>query len=131
LSRYPPAVPKGKGDKGKSGTKWHLEWGCVLQKNIKMNDIHKNIISFLFAIILFPFIGIVEERLLSFFKIIDDYGYVGHSFFNRFYNLFFNRYGIYDEPNLLFYLLNFVIAYLIIKKIITFILNFKPTNTNY
>jgi len=93
-----------------------------------MNDIHKNIISFLFAIILFPFIGIVEEHLLSFFNIIDDYGYVGYSFFNRFYNLFFNRNGIYDEPNLLFYLINFVIAYFIIKKIITFIENYTANN---
>ncbi len=96
-----------------------------------MNDIHKNITSFLFALLVFPCIGIIEERLLSLFKIIDGYGYVGHPFFNRFYNLFFNKNGIYDEPNLLFYLINFVIAYFIIKKIITFILNFKPTNTNY
>jgi hypothetical protein len=25
--------PKGKGDKGDNGTKWHLKWGCVLQIN--------------------------------------------------------------------------------------------------
>lgn len=97
-----------------------------------MNELNKKIIAFLISIVVFPIVGILIERLLHIVKIIDDYGYIGTPYLNWFYHLFFYKDGLYDAPNLFFYLINFIITFISIKKIITFIIQVgNKINPNY
>lgn len=97
-----------------------------------MNELNKKIIAFLISIVVFPIVGILIERLLHIVKIIDDYGYIGTPDLNWFYHLFFYKDGLYDAPNLFFYLINFIITFISIKKIITFIIQVgNKINPNY
>lgn len=87
-----------------------------------MNELNIKIIAFLLSIVLFPFYGMFIEIYLLKWNVIDDYGYIGTHYLNWLYNLFFYRDGLYDAPNIFFYLVNFTLVYFVIKKIITFII---------
>ena len=90
------------------------------------------IISVLITLFTFLFLGLLIEKILLKFEIINDYGYIGTSYFESIYNLFYDKDGLYDAPNLFFYLINFIITFISIKKIITFIIQVgNKINPNY
>ena len=86
-----------------------------------MKKIHLEIISILISLITFPFFGILIERLLLEIDIIDDYGYIGSINFEWFYNLFHDKDGLYDAPNLFYYTFSFIITFLIIYCLLNFL----------
>ena len=82
-----------------------------------MNKTHVKIISFLIALIAFPFLGYLINELLLILKIINDYGYIGSSYFEWLYNIFYHRDGLYDYPNLIFSVSTFILTFLMIFKL--------------
>ncbi len=86
-----------------------------------MKKIHLEIISVLISLITFPFLGLLIEGLSLNFGIIDDYGYIGSSYFESIYNLFHDKDGLYDAPNLFYYSFTFIITFLIIYNLLHFL----------
>jgi hypothetical protein len=78
------------------------------------------IISVLITLITFPFSGLIIEKFLLKFEITNDYGYTGTSYFESIYNLFYDKDGLYDAPNLFFYTFTFIITLLIVYNLLHF-----------
>ncbi|WP_396160735.1 hypothetical protein, partial [Flavobacterium sp.] len=66
------------------------------------------IISVLITLFTFLYLGLLIEKILLKFEIINDYGYTGTSYFESIYNLFYDKDGLYDAPNLFFYTFTFI-----------------------
>ncbi len=79
------------------------------------------IISVLITLFTFLFLGLLIEKILLKFEIINDYGYIGTSYFESIYNLFYDKDGLYDAPNLFFYTFTFIITLLIVYYILDFL----------
>lgn len=86
------------------------------------------IISILITLISFLFLGVLIQELLLQVNIIDDYGYIGSSYFEWLYNLFHNKDGLYNAPNLFYYAITFIITFLIIYNLLNKLIRKKSTS---
>jgi hypothetical protein len=91
-----------------------------------MDNIHKYLLSAIFAIVLFP-MGLIVVGLISGEINFMNY-YIDSSFLTWIYSLFVFRDGLYEEYALLPYLLSYCITIFIIKKMFDiFLVVFKKT----
>lgn len=82
-----------------------------------MNDIQRKILLAFAFIPLSYFIGFLFENILAFLGNVDDYGHSNSKMFGWVYNLLHQRDGLYDMPNIFFYLLIVLINILIYRLI--------------
>lgn len=91
-----------------------------------MDNIHKYLLSAIFAIVLFP-MGLIVVGLISGGINFMNY-YIDSSFLTWIYSLFVFRDCLYEEYALLSYLLSYCITIFIIKKMFDiFLVVFKKT----
>lgn len=90
-----------------------------------MHKIQLNILSGILALITFPYLVYGLGLFLSQSKLTDDYGYSGPYFLEWVYDLFIFRDGLYDAPNLWFYLTVFVFTFIMVRKLVVLIFHLK------